>query len=775
MIHDTELRDLFRIECDEHLKNLENGLLYLERYPDARETMEALQRELHNIKGSARMMGVTDMEAVSHSMEEVIKRISDGEIILLPDVVDILETGLDTLRTIANEAVTGSPAASNVPEVLASLSQEYINNIIATASDNDESASKSARDQMPMVGAASDTMLPNTINTTELANVSPNSIAVPSTIHAHVQANSQVSTETASYNIDSIRVDPKKLDIIMTRVGELMVTKGHVERWLPQVENLIGLWEYSNRELKMSSISNAILNRLEQIGTALYPLRQAAFEDSTALNRITDGLESDIKALRLLPIERIFQLFPRTVRDIAKTLDKDVKLTISGGDTAADKHLIELLKDPLMHLVRNAIYHGVELPQRRLELGKSPQANLILRAKRTAAHIVVEVIDDGRGLDLEAIKDIAIHRNLYTPNELATMPEIRIQNLIFASGFSTSKVTNDISGRGVGLNVVKSNIEALKGSIALESAINQGCKFTLTLPLTLATTRVFLVTVANNHYAIPVEIVSVARYVNLDEIFLVQDQQAISVYGQAVSIAWLEDLLELPKSQIRQANSTVSLKGKNPCLILELNNEYLGVFIDEIVEELEIVLKPTGPLLKRVRNVSGITILGSGEVCVVLNPFDLMRTAQKQAAHGILPKASNVQIQDSSQFQSKTKKPVILLAEDSITTRAQEKRILEMAGYEVVAAVDGLAALNLLETRPFDAIVSDVEMPNMDGLTLTAKVRENKLYEHLPIILVTSLASDKDRKRGMDVGADAYITKSVFNQQVLIDTLSRLV
>lgn len=821
MIYDDELRQLFQVETEEHLQKLEQGLLHLEQHPDDKNVLDELQRELHNLKGSSRMLGVTDMENISHSMEDVLKTVMHGEILLTSELVDRLELGLDALHKLTDEALTGNSAGIAVDNVLALFAIEPTPTLATADAITTESSTEEpviADDEIaPIVQEPSidgnddketasseltpDELIPNsselnvdvetttdlqldaeieTIKLTQVQNEKPvitrdtttiHSHATPSQHQAQVHASSEI--ESTSHQIETtIRVDPKKLDAIMTRAGELVVTKTHIERWLVRIEHLITTWEEMIREVKKELVSDDTSNYIDRMESALYPLRKIAFENSTNLGRITRGLEDDIRALRLLPMDRVFQLFPRTVRDLSRSLAKDVLLTIQGGDTTADKQLIEVLKDPLMHLVRNAIHHGIETPAERLQHGKSTPANLILNAHRTAAHVVVEVIDDGKGLDIEAIKKTAIERELFSQEEVAAMSEQRLQGLIFNSGFSTSKTINDISGRGVGLDVVRANVEKLKGTLTVESVANQSCKFIIKLPLTLATTRIFLVVIAERRYAIPVEFVRIVRYVALDEVFLVQDQETISWHGEAISMTWLEDLLDLPRK-----NKASNVANKQPCLILEINEEKLGIFVDEILEEREIVLKPAGPLLNRVRNVSGITILGSGEVCVVLNPFDLIRTAQKRARAGASSWRATTQSKTAigDQQAIKTKKPVILLAEDSITTRTQEKRILEMAGYEVVTAVDGLAAFNILGTGTFDAIVSDIEMPNMDGLTLTSKVRENKMYENLPIVLVSSLASEEDRKRGMDVGADAYIAKSAFNQQILIDTLGRLV
>ncbi|KOR33386.1 hypothetical protein TI05_01330 [Achromatium sp. WMS3] len=747
MIQDDELRQLFRIESEEHLQKLEQHLLQLESQGTNQELLAKLQREAHSLKGSARMLGIVDIETVTHAMEDVFKALSNAELILTPEWVDRLEEGLDTLQKMAHEAITGTPARISAQEAIAKLAFE----------------------------TSEEQLIPKTVAAIPDSNTSESAPAITmQTAETNKLEESQSDTTQAdktqidkSQQIDVIRVEPKKLDVLLTRVGELTVTKTHIESWLTQMEGLIASWEEVVRTVKKIQGNEELSEQITRIGNTLYPLRQAAFEDSTALNRITDGLESDIRALRLLPLDRVFQLFPRTVRDLARTLSKQVQLNIQGGDTTADKQLIEMLKAPLMHLLRNAIYHGIETPEERQNLGKPAKGNIQLQAKRTAAHILIQVKDDGRGLDEEAIKQKALEHKLCTQEELSLMSRQRLFSLIFNQGFSTAQMVTDISGRGVGLDVVRSSVEQLKGTISVDSIYQQGCTFQISLPLTLATTRILFIRVAERHYAIPVEFVRMVRYIALNTVFLVQDRETISLDGQAISVAWLDDLLELPKKRLQDEKVE-----KQPYLLLEMNEERLGIFVDEILEELEVVLKPTGPLLSRVRNVSGITILGSGEICVVLNPLDLMRSAQKHA-HSTISR-TKLPLQDSIGNKSKPKK-VVLLAEDSITTRTQEKRILEGAGYDVITAVDGLAAFNTLATCSVDAIVSDIEMPRMDGLTLASKVRKNKDYEHLPVILISSLAKARDRKRGMDAGANAYIPKSAFNQQTLLDTLRRLV
>ncbi|HEY9806740.1 MAG TPA: response regulator, partial [Candidatus Obscuribacterales bacterium] len=373
--------------------------------------------------------------------------------------------------------------------------------------------------------------------------------------------------------------------------------------------------------------------------------------------------------------------------------------------------------------------------------------------------------DDGRGLDVESIKQTALKREVVREADLAAMTPSQIQSLIFAPGFSTRNFVTEISGRGVGLDVVRTNVERLKGTIQVESQLGQGCTFRVQMGTTLATAHVLIVEVQGRAYAIPVEAVDTTLLVQPHEIFAIEGRETIILADQPVSIVALDDLLELKSSQSGRATQSGLNSKLLPCIVLKIGSDRLGLLVDTLLDEQDVVLKPQSKLLKRVRNVSGATILGTGEVCMVLNPHDLIKSV-RQRATTTAPKVF---------VEAQSAKQAILLVEDSITIRTQEKRILEGAGYEVVTAVDGLDGFNKLRTREFDAVVSDVQMPNLDGLGLAAKIRQHKEYSELPIILVTSLATDEDKRRGAEAGANAYITKGTFDQKVLLDTLRRLV
>ena len=829
MIEDKELRDVFKIASEEHLQKIDEGLLYLEQHPGDSAKLEELLRETHSLKGDAGMLAVKNVASLAHQIEHILGGVKRGETELNRDISDRLSQGLDAIRKLVDEAVTGEDSGVNTFYVLASMMGASNQPQLETPTAEPISSQIHEEELVKMQFTDSETAPSETNSETSSAANLDNNYSfstlqseqelllqaqnLPTASGAATASASQPTvsgSSSSSYRIETIRVATQNLDDLMTQAGELTVTKTRLVHRLSDIEKLTNLWETWTREAFINRLAfhqieteqngskqNAIViqlqnyyqrteERLERLGTLVNRLKNRFHEDTTRLELIAEELESEIRTLRLLPLSTIFNLFPRAVRDLAKREGKEVELVIEGAETKADKRILEEMKDPLMHMIRNAIDHGIETPEERKKLGKLPVATLRIKGYQTASNIIIEVADDGRGLNLDQIKQTAIKRNICTLEELANMTENQIQFLIFAAGFSTRTFVTEVSGRGVGLDVVRTNVEALKGSIQVESISGKGCTFRLQVSTSLATANVLIIAVEGIAYALPIEFIETAKLVAYDDIFAIEGKSTIVSDGQPLSVAYLVDLLELKnrgwlpnnrewrQESWREVNRQIqgefltSNSAKMSCIILKVGEERLGLFIDALIDEQDVVIKPQSKLLKRVRNVSGATILGTGEVCMVLNPHDLIKSVRKQVSSRGVSGAR-------SPIETVSRKQVILLAEDSIATRTQEKRILEGAGYEVVTAVDGLDALNKLKTRYFDALISDVQMPNLDGLGLTIKIRQQREYSELPIILVTSLASDEDRKRGADAGANAYIPKGTFNQDVLIETLKRLV
>ena len=719
MIEDAKLRGLFKAESEEHLQHLDDALLRLEKTPADLALLEEAFREAHSLKGAARMLGLDGIQTPAHRLEDELNSARHGTQPLTAAILARMSTEVAAIRQLAQQAVavTGAkePAATPAPRVL------------------------------PEPARAPSTPLPAP------APTEPGPLT------------------SAPFRIESVRVDTGKLDALMTHAGELTVTKTRVARRLADIDALIDLAEeWARREsahrLETSAAPPGVTQeRLARMGTLLTRLHAGASEDSARLDTIAGELESGIRLIRLLPLSNVFRLFPRLVHDLGQEQGKEVELLIEGEETNADKRILEEIKDPLMHMLRNAVDHGIEAPQAREQAGKSRIGMVRIKASQTVSSVTIEVSDDGRGLDEAAIKRTAAKRGLASEEALAAMSSAQIQSLVFTPGMSTAGFVTDVSGRGVGMSVVRANVERLKGAIQLQSTPGKGTSIRILLPVTLATVRVLIVEVSGHPYGLPAESVQVLRTVAAADVFAVEGRDAVLHQGRPVSVARLADLLQLPRTPVPAG--TRNTPAACPCVVLSLGGEPFGVLVDALLDEQEVVLKPQTALLERVRNVAGATILDSGEICMVLNAQDLLDSMRKGAA----PVVSHEAVKTAE-----TRK-AILLAEDSITTRTQEARILENAGYEVVTAADGLEAWNKLATRAFDAVVTDIIMPNLDGLGLAEKIRREPRYAELPIVLVTSLASDQDKQRGLEAGANAYITKPAFDQQVLLDCLERLI
>jgi len=777
MIEDEELRSLYKEASADHIQKIEAGLLHLEKNPQDQAQLEQLLREAHSLKGDSRMLGVKDVETLTHQLEDILGAVKRSKRVLTPQMFECLYLGLDAVRKIAHEAVTGQSAGISVFHVLAQLmgadSGDALPDVKETVAQSNGAVSVQATVEPPLVSPF-------------VSNNAPQ-VSEPLAVEALAQVN--------DYQIDTIRVESQKLDKLLTQASELVVTKGHISDRVTEIDRILALCEEWNREAFASRLTydelerrlqtpelqplqnfyNLVETRLEQLGALLSRLRSTSYEDNAKLETVANELESGIHSLRLLPFSTIFNLFPRTVRDIAKQQGKEVNLVLEGADTSVDKRILEEMKDPLLHLLRNAIDHGIETPTERQRLGKPPVATIRLRGYQVGSTVSIEVSDDGRGLDVEAIKQSAVRRGIRTDKELAEMSTAEIQALIFAPGFSTRTAVTEISGRGVGLDVVRANVERLKGNIQVEFTPSKGCLFRITLSSSLSTIDALIVQVSQHPYAIPVGFVEAMQLVSPQEVFAADSEavaglgasgsQALPFQGESISVAWLADLLGLP---VKAPASTKALRAASktiPCVILRIGSERLALLVDTIVDQQDIVLKPQSLLLQRVRNISGATILGTGDVCMVLNPPDLFKSARKAI--------TSVTVKElTEQAQVKQK---ILLVEDSIPIRTQMKRILESAGYDVTAAVDGEDGFNKLKAGSFKAVVSDVQMPNLDGLELTAKIRQFQEYKDLPVILVTTLASQEDKHQGHQAGANAYITKGDFEQGILLDTLRSLI
>lgn len=735
MIDDPELLGLFKAESEEHLARLDDGLLRLEKTPADPLLLEDIFRESHSLKGAARMLGLNRVEAAAHELESIFNAARKGESTITAKAIEGMNAALTDLRRLVQEALMANAEGAMHPPG-AGPAVQVAETTIATLPN----AEQQLRSAVPTHQSAAET--PQSAITTAQSPV--------------------------PFHIDTVRVETCKLDDLLTQVGELAVMQGRERHRMALIEEILERWTLlerrRNRAAGLSARHGSGSEALEQLGRLLKQARDSLFDDSVRMEATVNLLADQVRSMRLLPVSRLFTLFVRMARDIAREQGKEAELHLEGGDIAVDKRILEEMKDPLMHLIRNAIDHGIEPPAERERLGKPRVGSVRLCAARENSSVRLEVRDDGRGLNLATIKAEAKKRGLFDEEALAAMNRVQLQQLVLMHGFSTSTFVTELSGRGVGLDVVRVNVERMKGSIVMQSEAGRGLTVKLLLPQSLATTRILLAGACGQLFGLPVDFVHNSLRVRESDIFTLEGRTAILLAGEAVMVVAIEDLLQLSAAK-KEAAAPQSMA----CIVLQIGDERLGLLVDDLLSEEEVVPKPLGAPLARVRNVSALAMLASGEITAVLNPADLLCSAHKR-------------IRDSGYVRTvqpapgiARAKPAILLVEDSALIRAMEKRILEDGGYEAITAVDGVDALNILGSRLFAAVVSDIVMPNMDGLTLASRIRQEPRYKDMPVILVTSLASDEDKRRGLDAGANAYIPKPSFDQRVLLETLKRLI
>ena len=721
MIQDVTLRALFKAESEEHLQHLDDALLWLEHTPGDQARLEEAFREAHSLKGAARMLGLGSVQILAHQIEDTLNGLRNGGSLDAATRTAMVRDLAELRRRVA--AALGEAPAPRPETVTASAPR------------------------------------PETVTASAHADAAP---AIPA-VSAHPQETAPPDPPaTSTYHIDSVRVDTRRLDALLIQSAELAVSQTRMAARLEEMDSLMELLEAAVRTYGEAALP-AWLSRLE---TALVHLRDDHAQDCTRLENLGNAIQDGVRRMRLLPLANLFRLFPRLVHDLAEAQGKAVELVMDGEDTKADKRILEEMKDVLMHMLRNAVDHGIESPDERRRTGKRETGRLRVAARQHAGHISIEISDDGRGLDETALRQAALSRGLVTPEVLASMAPGQVHDLIFAPGLSTTTFVTDVSGRGVGMDVVRTNVARLKGSIELESHPGQGTRFHLRLPVSLATQRILLVKAGGYSYGLPAQTVLACRNLGPGALFKLEGRPATLHQERPVSVAPLASLLALTPLETGPHDDL-----SQPCVLLRQGETVYGVLVDEVVDELEVVSKPLGGPAGRVRNVSGATLLNSGEVCILLDPMDLLTSMAQTGVPIAAPTQRGAEVLDQAAQARKR----ILLAEDSITTRAQETRILEAAGYEVVATANGLDALRALGTQAFDAVVSDINMPHMDGLELASRIRRMTRHADLPIVLVTYLATDEDKKRGLEVGANAYITKAEFDQRLLLECLERLI
>lgn len=747
----------FQEEATEYLQRLNEGVITLESDPGNRELIDQMLRDAHTLKGSARMVGLIEISDVAHRLEDIMVKIREGELQYVPKMSDSFFEALDMIVFLSENAGKELDAGVDLSALLERLS-------VVAGSEVQEAAEVTPVES----DVASEPVdEPTPVPTPTKGRKQPAS--PKKAIHDEEKLQTRVQ--------NTVRVRTEQVDRLLNLVSEVVISQIKDEqrsRDLRSLQNLSNevhqLWvrvRTSAANLE-SGVDGSINDDLEALDDLLSEQRRRLVtiakdyvDDTSRSASVVADLQERSMSLRMLPASTVFNTFPRSVRDLAKQFNKDVELEIEGGDTELDKKVLEEINDPLIHIMRNAVDHGIESVTDRVAAGKPEKGTIHLAARQEGDQIVIEISDDGAGIDPDKVRAAAVRKGYISQAEASSMSDREARYLIFEAGFSTSAIITEISGRGVGMDVVREFVVTkLKGSLDVQSELGKGTVFRLTIPLTLAIIRALLVRVGGQAFALPTASIEETLRIEPSEIIRVEGREVIRRQRRTIPLVRLRDVLGI---------EAIPVEGKKiPMVTVGFSGHRMGFLVDAFAGEQQIVIKTLGTHLRRVDNIAGVTILGAGEVIPILNVPDLMNHARKLA--GMRVRHDTV----ASKAESGPKR--ILICEDSFTTRELERSIFEAAGYEVETAIDGALGLTKLrEGMKVDAVVTDVQMPNMTGFELTRAIKSDDILKVIPVIIVTSLEREEEKAEGINAGADAYITKSVFNQDTLIDTVERLI
>ncbi len=767
----------FKLEAQENIDSLYDNLIKLEKEDDEafkKDLIEKIYRSAHSLKGASRAVSMQDIERVCHAFEDVMSGVREGIISLNTSIFDILHKTVDLIAVLLNSNADTEDEElidriSNHIDLLALI--ETGENIAGNQSSEASVIDNNIVEDSKEVGKS--LLVNEEDNTTDAEELAK-------------KVNTLVD-KTKSTTSSTIRVSNNKLDRLLFQTEKLLEIKlTSIERNnnLKDIVDKLYMWEreYENYNNKLKAIKRKVeeaeydkieiksrdlsdmIDVLEWAGSSVKEMHldiEALCKTDDANNYSTSvnihNILYDVKNIITIPFSSLSNKFPKMVRDISKDLGKNVDFQIIGENIEIDRRVIEKIKDPLIHIIRNALDYGIEASSERIAKNKSYSGNITLRIERCeSSNIQITLEDDGNGIDIDKVKNI-IAKN----KNIESITHEDCLNYIFKSGVSTSDIVTDISGRGIGLAIVWDNIDQLGGKVTVETEKDKYTKFIMNIPSSLLTYRGVIIDVSGNKYIIPTSKVEKVLKVDKSDIKSINNKSTISYMGNIISIVNLSDILSL--------NNTNTNAHSENILLLIFNNagKNIAFIVDAVNGEQEVLIKKFNKQLTRVRYISGATVLGSGKVVPILNVSDVLKAACNESnITGITNRVSNSNIVETKS---------VLVVEDSVTSRMLLKNILESSGYVVDTAIDGVEGYTRLSEHKFDAVISDVEMPRMNGFELTEKIKKDDKTKSIPVILVTSLSKREHKEKGIDVGANAYIVKSSFDHSNLLEILESLI
>ncbi len=781
-----EIMEDFLIEAFEMNEQLDQDLVELEHNPEDLDLLNRIFRVAHTIKGSSSFLNLNILTHLTHNMEDVLNRARKGEIKITPDIMDVVlrsidlmktllvtirDTGSDTnngkeneieeavkqLQAITSQNLEGAKETSGTKETPKEEAKEEVkekakeeakeNKAKAPTAENTSSdnplADEPDLDYANMSAEEVEAEIERLLNKRQEADkerraqkkqeakqeVTPTKEApkteTPKAPKTETKAKAKADTEenkAPSIGVEqTVRVDVRRLDHLMNLIGELVLGKNRLIRIYSDVEE-----RYDGEKF---------LEELNQV--------------VSSISAVTTDLQLAVMKTRMQPVGKVFNKFPRMVRDLSRELGKSIELIIEGEETELDKSIVEEIGDPLIHIIRNSCDHGIEPLEERRRLNKPETGKVQLSAYNEGNHIVIKISDDGKGLDPVMLKEKAVEKGVISERDAEGMSDREAFNLIFKPGFSTAKVVSNVSGRGVGMDVVKTNIEKLNGIIEIDSEVGVGTTQKLKIPLTLAIIQALLVGVQEEYYAIPLSSVLETVRISQDEIYTVDGKSVLRLRDEVLSLVRLSDIFKV--DAILESNSDVYV------VIIGLADQKIGVIVDYLIGQEEVVIKSLGYYLKNTRGIAGATVRGDGKITLIVDVGAMMDMAKsiKVNITTLMNESENTKSKNSPSDY------IVLAIDDSSTDRAIIRKCLKPLGITLLEAANGLEGLEMLKNgdKIPDAILVDIEMPKMDGYTFASEVRKYNKFKNLPLIAVTSRVTKTDRMRGVESGMTEYITK----------------
>ncbi|MCF5467782.1 response regulator [Pseudomonas syringae] len=776
-MRDASLFELFTLEADAQTQVLSAGLLALERNPTQADQLEACMRAAHSLKGAARIVGVDFGVSVAHVMEDCLVSAQEGRLLLQPEHIDALLSGTDLLMRIA------TPGGASVTQADIDAYVDRLNTLLASGAGAARTLTTPLAEPSidPLLAIAMQQLGSLPAAAPALADPALQAPAAATSVSASVpEPEAPFSPLRERRAVEGgervLRVTAERLNGLLDMSSKSLVETQRLKPLLAGMQRLKRLQSSSDRALEVLGASFGEAGPSADIQKALEDARSLLSQAQHVLVQQTAELDEfgwqsaqraqllydTALACRMRPFADVLTGQARMVRDLGRELGKQVRLQIEGEKTQVDRDVLEKLEAPLTHLLRNAVDHGIESPERRAAAGKAAEGLIRLQASHQAGLLVVELSDDGGGVDLERLRQSIVERKLSPLETAEQLSEEELLSFLFLPGFSMRDKVTQISGRGVGLDAVQHMVRQLHGSVELQQWAGEGSRFRIEMPLTLSVVRSLVVEVGGEAYAFPLAHIERMRDLQPDEIVQLEGRQHFWDEERHVGLVSASQLLNRPPAQ----NPAEALK----VVVIRERDAVYGVAVERFIGERTLVVMPLDARLGKVQDVSAGALLDDGSVVLIIDVEDMLRSVEKLLNTGRLERIDRRNRQTDHVARKR-----VLVVDDSLTVRELERKLLVGRGYEVTVAVDGMDGWNALRAEDFDLLITDIDMPRMDGIELVTLLRRDTRLQSLPVMVVSYKDREEDRRRGLDAGADYYLAKASFHDDALLDAVAELI